>query len=90
MTEKITPAKFTINVTPNPFSNLTTIRYTVPVSGKVSIKLYNATGRLIETLNNSYLNTGTYSTTLSNISSGIYFLKYESNTDKAEVKLIVQ
>ena len=83
-----------IDVTPNPFTKLTTIRYTVPISGKVSIKLYNASGRLIETRVNEYKNAGSYSLILDSwklkISRGIYFLKYESNTNKSEVKLIVQ
>jgi len=78
------------DVTPNPFTKLTTIRYTVPISGKVSLKLYNATGRLIETLQDGYLSSGIYSMNLSDIIKGIYFLKYESNTNKSEVKLIVQ
>jgi len=90
MSENTTTLKFNFNVMPNPFRNLTTIRYTVPLSGKVSLKLYNATGRLIEILNNSYLNTGNYTTTLSNIAKGVYFLKYEDATSKSEVKLIVQ
>ena len=80
----------TIDVTPNPFTKLTTIRYTVPISGKVSLKLYNATGRLIEILQDGYLSSGIYSMNLSDIVKGIYFLKYESNTNKSEVKLIVQ
>jgi hypothetical protein len=79
-----------INVTPNPFTKLTTVRYTVPISGKVVLKLYNSTGRLIETLVNTNLDAGSYTSTLSTIAKGVYFLKYESNTNKTEVKLIVQ
>ncbi|MCX8014750.1 MAG: Ig-like domain-containing protein, partial [candidate division WOR-3 bacterium] len=51
-TNTFTNLTFNFDVKPNPFNKLTTIRYTVPVSGKVSIKLYNASGRLIETLTN--------------------------------------
>jgi hypothetical protein len=84
----------TIDVTPNPFTKQTIIRYTVPISGKVSIKLYNATGRLIETLIDEHQNTGSYTLNIdswkSNISQGIYFLKYQDNTNKSEIKLIVQ
>jgi hypothetical protein len=84
------------NPTPRPSFNFSasilskTIRYTVPVSGKVSIKLYNATGRLVETVHNGYLNAGTYTTNLSNIASGVYFVKYEDRTNRAEIKLIVE
>ncbi len=92
MTEKSTPAIFSFDATPNPFAKLTTIRYTVPISGKVSLKLYNASGRLIETLINDNLNAGTYSFNLSanTLTKGIYFLKYEDRANKSEVKLIVQ
>jgi hypothetical protein len=93
MIDKVTTThNFSFDATPNPFNKLTTIRYTVPISGKVSVKLYNATGRLIETLINDNLNAGTYSMKLSanKLAKGIYFVKYESSTNKSEVKLIVQ
>ncbi|MEO0092119.1 MAG: T9SS type A sorting domain-containing protein, partial [candidate division WOR-3 bacterium] len=93
MTSEITTKlTFKFDVTPNPFTKLTTIRYTVPVSGKVSIKLYNATGRLIETITDSNLNAGSYTTTLNakNLTQGIYFLKYQDANNSSEVKLIVQ
>jgi hypothetical protein len=82
------------SITPNPFTNFTTIRYTVPVSGKVSLKLYNTSGRLIETFLDDYRNSGSYSLEIRNsnleIPQGIYFLKYEDRTNTSEIKLIVQ
>jgi hypothetical protein len=85
----ITPA---INISPNPFTKNATIQYTVPVSGRVSIKLYNSIGRLVETLTDSHLSAGTYTMNLSanTLTKGIYFLKYEANNNKSELKLIVQ
>jgi hypothetical protein len=82
----------TFNVAPNPFTSLTTIQYSVPVSGKVSIKLYNTDGRLIETLANTYLNAGTYTMNLSSntLSKGVYFLRYSDVYNKKEVKLVMQ
>ncbi|MEO0076259.1 MAG: T9SS type A sorting domain-containing protein, partial [candidate division WOR-3 bacterium] len=82
--------EFSFEVMPNPFKKLTTIHYTVPIADNVSIKLYNVSGRLIKTLVNKHLNAGSYTTTLTNIGRGVYFLKYEDNTNKKEVKLIVQ
>ena len=93
MVERTTTAtSFNFNVTPNPFTTITTIRYTVPVSGKVSVKLYNAIGNVVETVTNEYLNAGTYTTRLSanTLAKGIYFLKYSDATNTSEVKLIVQ
>jgi uncharacterized repeat protein (TIGR02543 family) len=76
------------NLSANSFSK--TINYTVPAAGKVSLKLYNAAGRLVETIHNGYAHAGNYTTTLSNVSSGVYFLKYNDGTNSAEVKVIVQ
>ncbi|MEO0082887.1 MAG: T9SS type A sorting domain-containing protein, partial [candidate division WOR-3 bacterium] len=82
--------EFSFEVMPNPFKKLTTIHYTVPIADNVSIKLYNVSGRLIKTLVNKHLNAGSYTTTLTNIARGVYFLKYQDNTNTKEVKLIVQ
>jgi hypothetical protein len=85
-------AHSSVDISPNPFSKLTTIRYTVPVSGKVSIKLYNATGNIIKTVIDEYLNAGIYTTRLSanTLAKGIYFLKYSDATNSSEIKLIVK
>ncbi len=81
-----------INIIPNPFTKLTTIQYTMPVSGKISIKLYNTNGELIKILNDGYLNAGSYIMNLSskNLAKGIYFLRYETSNNKHNIKLIVQ
>ncbi len=50
---------------PNPFSEKTTIRYTVPYSGKVIIKIYDFAGRYVKTLVNKEHNKGSYAVELS-------------------------
>ncbi|MEO0076882.1 MAG: T9SS type A sorting domain-containing protein, partial [candidate division WOR-3 bacterium] len=93
MVERLTTTdKFSFDITPNPFERLTTIRYTVPTAGNVTIKLYNASGRLIETLVNEHLAAGNYTLTLSaeKLAKGIYFVKCETSNNSAKVKLIVQ
>ena len=37
---------------PNPFTNTTTIRYQLPVKSRVSLKIFDLTGRLVRTLKN--------------------------------------
>jgi hypothetical protein len=82
-------ANFSFDVSPNPFNKLTTVRYSVPVSGNVSIKLYSANGSLIQTIHDGYLAQGSYSNAVNtNIACGIYFLRYEDINNKAEIKLI--
>jgi hypothetical protein len=83
-------SEFTLDASPNPFTSRTTIRYSVPVSGKVLLKLYNTSGRLVNTFNDGYLEQGTYAFNLSNtkLVKGVYFLRCEYNNNKAEIKII--
>lgn len=93
MTERTNTAfTFAINVTPNPITRNTMISYSLPTAGKASLKLYNSSGRLVETLLDNTMSAGNYTMTLNanTLAKGVYFLKYEHNTNKAEVKLIVQ
>lgn len=79
-----------LQVMPNPFKRTTIINYTVPIQGRVMLKLYNASGRLVKAITDEYHDSGAYTINLTNIASGIYFLRYKTNNNKSEVKLIVQ
>ncbi|MCX7785788.1 MAG: T9SS type A sorting domain-containing protein, partial [candidate division WOR-3 bacterium] len=82
---------FNLDVNPNPLIRLATIRYSVSTASKVSIKLYDATGRLVETLLDDNLNAGIYTTTIptSRLAKGVYFLRYQDNSNQKQIKLIV-
>jgi len=60
---------------PNPFNPSTTIRFEIPKSNNVLIKIYDAAGREIQTLVNEQMNAGTYEINwnASNYASGIYY-----------------
>jgi hypothetical protein len=60
---------------PNPFNPVTTIKFDVPSSNFISLKVYDATGREIESLVNANLNAGSYEVKFdaSKYSSGVYF-----------------
>ncbi len=62
---------------PNPFNPVTTIKYTVPQNGQVSIKLYDITGREVETLVNEVKSVGSYELKVNaqNLASGVYFYR---------------
>ena len=65
---------------PNPFNPSTTISYHLPRSNFVTLRIYNITGQLIETLVNGHNNAG-YHTVLwnaSEVGSGLYFYKIEA------------
>jgi hypothetical protein len=60
---------------PNPFNPTTQIRFTIPERSQVILTVYDALGRQVETLVNSALDGGSYSTAFdaSQLSSGIYY-----------------
>jgi hypothetical protein len=70
---------------PNPFNPNTTIRYTIPINRRVSIKVYNITGQLVRTLiDNEMANAGTHKVVWNgknnfgrNVSTGIYLYSLE-------------
>jgi ligand-binding sensor domain-containing protein len=60
---------------PNPFNPTTTIKFDIPKSALVKIIIYDINGKLVDILQNSMLNAGSYSIKWdgSKYSSGIYF-----------------
>ena len=66
---------FTTGVYPNPFNPTTTISYTIPEDGRVSIKVFDILGREITTLLDGFNNAGKHNVMWNGSSqaSGIYF-----------------
>ncbi|HPN37071.1 MAG TPA: T9SS type A sorting domain-containing protein [Melioribacteraceae bacterium] len=66
---------------PNPFNPVTTIDFSIPNSGLVTLKIYDILGKEVATLVNMYLQAGTYSKTwdVNNLPSGVYFYKLSYN-----------
>ena len=66
---------------PNPFNPSTTIRFALPMSAKVNIKIYNTLGQEIANVLNSDFDAGVHETTFnaSNLSSGVYFYRIEAH-----------
>ncbi|MCX6156763.1 MAG: T9SS type A sorting domain-containing protein [Ignavibacteriae bacterium] len=68
---------------PNPFNPMTKIDFQLPMDGKVSLKIYDITGREIATLVNNEFKKADYYTVMfngSSLSSGVYF--YRITADK--------
>ncbi len=72
------PTKFELSQNyPNPFNPSTKINFSVPNSGIVSLKVFNALGQEVATLINENLNAGKYTVDFNadNLSSGIYLYR---------------
>ncbi|MBK9098152.1 MAG: T9SS type A sorting domain-containing protein [bacterium] len=66
---------------PNPFNPATTIKYSIPSSGQVTLKIYDALGEEVALLINEYRQAGNYILTFDgrNLSSGVYFYQLTSS-----------
>jgi hypothetical protein len=71
---------------PNPFNPSTTIKFSLQNSTKVTLRIYNVLGKLITTLVDDRLNSGTHefvfdASSYGNLSSGVYY--YQLITEKS-------
>ena len=76
---------------PNPFNPSTIIRYQLPVSNKVVLKIYYLLGREVKMLVDKEQNAGKYSVTFKadNLPSGVYFYRLEAGKFISVKKLIL-
>lgn len=75
---------------PNPFNSTTKIKYTIPHSGRVILKIFDMIGSEVTTVVNNYQTTGSYEVSFQadNLSSGIYFYQLQAGRFVATKKLI--
>ncbi|MDD5530598.1 MAG: C25 family cysteine peptidase [bacterium] len=76
---------------PNPFVKSTIISYQIPFNNKVSVELYDLSGRQVKTLVNGEQKAGTYNIKLDTdkLSNGIYFVHLKAGNAKVTGKLIL-
>jgi hypothetical protein len=83
---------------PNPFNPVTTIRYSIRQSGHVSLKIYDAAGRLVKTLVSEMQdpNAGGFTVTWDGknnngqaVSSGVYFYKLAAKEYSKTKKMVL-
>jgi photosystem II stability/assembly factor-like uncharacterized protein len=77
---------------PNPFNPSTNIRFEIPVSGFVSLKVFDVLGREVVSLVNEFKPAGFYNVNFdaSKLSSGVYFyqLRMSKNVETKQMMLI--
>ncbi|MBK6879028.1 MAG: T9SS type A sorting domain-containing protein [Ignavibacteria bacterium] len=76
---------------PNPFNPSTNIKFEIPSSLYVTIKVYSVLGREVATLINEFLNEGSYQIEFngSNLESGIYFYRIQAGDFTEEKSMIM-
>ena len=76
---------------PNPFNPSTIIKYQIPQSGYVTLKVYDILGKEVESLVNKMMNSGNYEVKFegSNLTSGIYFYQLKINNYTATKKMML-
>ncbi len=86
------PGKFDLAQNyPNPFNPTTTIDYSVPQTGAVSLKVYNLLGQEIATLFSGVQQAGNHAAVFdgSRLASGVYFYKLQAGSNTMTKKLVL-
>jgi hypothetical protein len=85
------PTKITLSPNyPNPFNSSTTIRYTISVSGPVTLDIYDILGRKVQTLIDINQPAGEYQAVweADKVGSGFYFARLNAGGQSQTTKLI--
>jgi len=86
------PTQYTLSQNyPNPFNPTTQIDYSIPVSGHVSLKVFNTLGQEVATLVDGNQLTGNYTATFdgSGLSSGVYMYWLQSGNVSITKKFVL-
>jgi hypothetical protein len=88
----IIPKEYILNQSyPNPFNPTATIRYSIPKSSRVSLRVYDILGREVSTLVNENEKAGTYNVVFkgNKYSSGVYFYQIHAGSFVQTKKMIL-
>ena len=85
------PVIHSLSLYPNPARNDLTIRFGIPREEKVSLKVYDVSGREVKTLVDGRVEAGYHTVRLDskNLPSGIYFARLITDTYEATKKLVL-
>lgn len=90
--DELHPSSYSLSQNyPNPFNPSTTIKYSLPEEGFVTLKIYNALGEEVKTLVNEIKDGGTYSIRFdaSELPSGIYFYRVKAGNNFYKTKKMI-
>ena len=90
------PVQLTLNVCPNPLRSRATIAWALPVAGRVSIKVYDAAGRVVRDLVSENMDAGRHSATWDGhaadgrrIANGVYFCQLATTVGTRQQKVVI-
>jgi photosystem II stability/assembly factor-like uncharacterized protein len=88
----IKSTQFDLSIYPNPFSEFTTIQYSLPTSTNVRLSIYDIFGREVAVLDDGWQELGRYNYQLSIVNyqllNGIYFCKMQAGSESKVFKII--
>ena len=90
--DELTPQSFALYPSyPNPFNPITTIRFSVEARHALHLRVYDISGRLIETLVNGEMKPGNHEIqwNASQYASGVYFIELVSGDQRQVQKLLL-
>lgn len=88
----VAPTQFTVSQNyPNPFNPATKIRYSLPTSSVVTLRLFNVIGQEVATVINAQQAAGTYDIILdgSKLSTGVYFYRLEAGSHSVTKRMVL-
>ncbi|HKW15772.1 MAG TPA: SBBP repeat-containing protein, partial [Candidatus Krumholzibacteria bacterium] len=93
-----TPRSYALSISayPNPFNPQTTLRYTLPAKGRVTITIYDTQGALVTRLIDETRNAGAYTVAWNGqnetgrvVSSGVYYARILNDSQARTCKLLL-
>ncbi|MFC2150844.1 T9SS type A sorting domain-containing protein, partial [Calditrichota bacterium] len=78
--------------TPNPFNAFTTISYSLPTSGSVSLTIFDVQGRELQRIAGGFMRAGSYSVVwdASGLPSGMYYGRLETSEEVRTLPLLLE
>lgn len=85
------PGRFDMVVYPNPFNQSAVIRYTLPQSERVTLRLFDLAGRMIRLLEDDFRDAGSYNVMLEarDRATGVYILRLDGTNTSRSQKLLL-
>ena len=85
------PQSIALDAFPNPFNSTTTLAFELPQAGPVSLQVFDISGRLIETLEDRIMPSGSYRILYDGaaLASGIYFVRLQSHALESTRKIVL-